>query len=287
MNFDQSLDSAMEAENDYKVELQAYADREWEIVDEFIPQIAEAIENKEEKEVYPDEYGEGADWPTYCDDCDTWHLEYLYKGYSTDDGRLYVNYQTRDADGNDDYDAEEVAPTDDFKRFIDDRSESARQRAWGDYFEWVVEHGTDPLDYYMVATARHHDAIYGVRVVFGIGHARLTHWRRSNRGEWRPFGTAPESLKEYLSAHTKGDNSPWRSDEIKSRADLQGYLDADPDQTTLSGPKKVKIQTVLTVRMKEQTPYTDARIEKEIRRRATKDVKDARDAAKKLEKSGL
>lgn len=111
---------------------------------------------------------------------DAWTLVgYAYE----DDGSVIVG----DRDGNWD-------PTDSYPE------PEVFLRAWAEYFEWVVEHGEDPLGEFTARAAHPYKVTraYEFQVRSSILGPLAVGWRKGSRGDWSSLKDAPEALTSFL-----------------------------------------------------------------------------------------
>ena len=91
------------------------------------------------------------DWfPQYDDDDDRWYEMLYYFEYYTEDRKLYVVAMGCDRDGDHDaYDSAEVGSKE-AEALEDEYGMEGYFRCMKDYWQWVVDHGDDPLGYIML-----------------------------------------------------------------------------------------------------------------------------------------
>ena len=119
-------------------------------------------------EYMPDEFkaafrqGKFAEWqnndpavewsPVYDDEADRWYEESYYFVYYTEDRKLFIVARMCDKDGNNEsMDSAEVG-TKEAATLIEEYGVEGWLRSMRDYWQWVIEHGEDPLGYIRLPT---------------------------------------------------------------------------------------------------------------------------------------
>ena len=124
--------------------------------------------------------------PSYCDDCETWHQEFVWV---YDDG----TYTICDTDGNHEpLDASEV-PTGE-----------ENDKAWHDYRAWVLETGQDPLGEFMVKHSIKTKERWQFRITKTLVGPRLIDARRGKQRYPLYVDRLPEHVKSFLNLDASG-----------------------------------------------------------------------------------
>lgn len=176
------------------------------LADLYLPDEAlAALAAGQEWEFTPDTI-EGADADCYyCDDCDTYHLNWSVWGLRLDaDGTLYETLTSVDTDG--DWSFVDEYPC---REFDHDREREAIRARWRAYAEYVVRTGADPLNEF--SSVRSLIRVpYVVRFSESIVGPKVTGVRRP-KSKYAPLSEMPEDVKQFFDG----------MEEFKSMADLR------------------------------------------------------------------
>lgn len=152
-----------------------------------------ALAAGEEWEYTPDSV-EGADADChYCDDCDTYHMNWSVWGLRLGaNGVLYETLTIVDTDG--DWSFVDEHPYGEF-----DHAEEREQihLRWRSYAEWVARTGKDPLGEFSSRTTRTVKRSFVVRFSDSIIGPRVT-GVRPTRGKYAPLSEQPEEVRQFL-----------------------------------------------------------------------------------------
>lgn len=187
---------------------------------EMFPQLAE------EGGEWSPETTEAATWyPTFCDDCDTWHNQWLEYGFRRENGVLMVEEWLIDQDG--DWDVCEDYPFDQMEERETANYKEARNRALS-YSNWVARYGKDPLEEFLVQkTIRHHQKwTWCVSKVRGEDDWGISYYCRHNAdGSETLVPSPPSEVRDYIA----GCPDSWRG-----MAKLMRELATSPERDTQS-----------------------------------------------------
>jgi hypothetical protein len=125
-----------------------------EIAEYYGDDALNALQNGGKWEWSPECVSEGIFMPYNCGDdgCKTkWHGNWYVLGIRIEDGHLYETVQSCDSDGN--WECQDECDVDDphYEEWKKQYDWSEHKRIMQEYSEWVVRHGKDPLDEFMVS----------------------------------------------------------------------------------------------------------------------------------------
>jgi len=93
-------------------------------------------------------------WPTFDDDRDDdgWYEVFYYWEYETSEGKLFGIVMEGDHDGNHDVHSEAEVGTPEYRKLVEDYGVTGWTNAMLEYWNWVRDHGSDPLGYVILPT---------------------------------------------------------------------------------------------------------------------------------------
>jgi hypothetical protein len=168
-----------------------------------------ALAEGREWEYTPDSV-EGADADvSYCDDCDTYHINWSVWGLRLDaDGVLYETVTLVDTDGDWSYDDEyPVGEFDHSKEYADTRAR------WRAYYGYVARTGLDPVNDFAADVSLGKHTTWVVQFAASIVGPRVVRVRRAKGGTYMPLAEAPGEVRSFLA-----DTSSFTSmDDLRER----------------------------------------------------------------------
>lgn len=162
------------------------------------PEAVAAMRDGTRWEYVPESIEVGEWHPWRCDDNDCradggWHAGWTCLGYSVEDGVLYDDVWSVDADG--DWDMSYSEPHDPSRG---DELHREAQEAYRAYARWVVENGRDPLEEFSTFSLRRVEQRWQFRCEQVEGTVTVTGVRRNGRGAWLPLSNAPSTVGAFL-----------------------------------------------------------------------------------------
>lgn len=201
-----------------------------------------ALAAGQEWEYTPDSI-EGADADvSYCDDCDTYHMNWFVWGLRLDaDGTLYETLTSVDTDGNWDF-ADEYP----YGEFDHGKEHEQIRLRWRAYAKWVARTGKDPLGEFSYRETRTLKRTFIVRFSDSIVGPKVT-GVRPNKGKYAPLTEQTAEVRAFFEG----------IEEFKSVEDLHERTHG----LTWTGPNRAKFTL--------DFPRTEGATKAALKRRAT------------------
>ncbi len=195
------------------------------LIETLTEEAQKALKNGTTWERSPESAEECSPFVSWCDDCETYHLDYYGFGERVEDGTAYLTVHSCDMDGNWEYENEAEIGTPEATALEAEYGYDASRPGWLAYLQHVAETGQDPIGEFPTSE-RKVKRKWQVRLGAWIGQKKLglllIGARRNSRGEWLAGEKLPQYVRDYLTLKQSGVR--WYCEDVKSVDELSAHV---------------------------------------------------------------